>query len=56
MIIKKTDLESTYKNIRPYIYRTPVMISSEINNYAECNIFLNAKTFKEPALSKSEVP
>jgi threonine dehydratase len=42
-----SDIQSAYKRIRPFILRTPVLTSQQLNRIFECDLFLKCENFQK---------
>ncbi len=56
MDIKAKDIFSASKRIKPYINKTPIKLSAQLNTDLGLNVFTNLKIYKSPdALSQEAV-
>jgi threonine dehydratase len=42
-----SDIQSAYKRIRPFIHRTPVLTSQQLNRIFECDLFFKCENFQK---------
>lgn len=52
-MITQHDIEQAYERIKPYVHRTPVLISESINAIAGCSIFFKCENFQKVGAFKA---